>query len=74
MYDSIRNYCKNFRIFTLHLTLTQLAEISNDSIANLSAFERGKSNSLKYPFYYYGAANKEQKEQFVRGFFECPLN
>lgn len=52
MLEKIYDYCKNFRMNILKVTLEEMAEKYNDKSGNISAFENARANNIKYLFYY----------------------
>ena len=55
--NSIKNVglsCKEFREKTLQVSLTDFCKIVSENIKNVSAFENGRANNIKYLFLYYG--------------------
>lgn len=71
MIEKISLFCRTFRIKTLQLKLVDFCELTDTNIKNVSAFENGRANNIAYLTYYYDVANEEQKEQFLKGVFEC---
>lgn len=50
--EKIYDYCKNFRMNVLKVTLDEMAEKCDDKAGNISAFENARANNIKYLFYY----------------------
>lgn len=69
----IGSYCKRFRLDVLRYDyLTDFCRDYNLNYKTIWAFENGKCQNIKYPVYYYNACSCEyEKNNFVRGFFEC---
>lgn len=54
----IGNCCKEYRKNVLKISLTNFCEMNRDSIVNVSAFESGRANNIKYLLYYLNSDNK----------------
>ena len=67
--ERLGNYCKQFRIHELEMTLTRFSEEVGENLKNVSAFEHGRANNIKYLTYYYRLANEEQKQKFMETLF-----
>lgn len=65
----ICKYCKDFRENILKISLTNFCEINNENIKNVSAFENGRANNIKYLFLYYRLCNDKQRKLFYDGLF-----
>lgn len=71
MIKKIGLFCRDFRIKTLQLKLIDFCKITDSNIKNVSAFEHGRANNISYLMLYYDVANETQKEEFLKGVFEC---
>lgn len=69
MIKKIGLYCRNFRIDVLGMSLTEFCNITNSNIKNVSAFENGRANNIKYLILYYNECNEYEKETFLSGLF-----
>ena len=49
----VGEYCKDFRLNTLKLTLTEFSNLRDLNLKNVSAFEHGNANSIEYLYHYY---------------------
>ena len=68
--NKIGSYCKDFRKKTLHISLTDFCTEMNENIKNLSAFENGRANNIKYLFLYKNMCETEQQQtEFYNGLF-----
>lgn len=65
----VANECKFFRINVLHLSLTDMADITGINIKTLSAYEHGKSSNLSIMLQYFKLANDEQKKLLAENIF-----
>lgn len=65
----VGEYCKDFRINKMKITLTNFSNLSKLNIKNISAFEHGKANSIEYLYYYYILSDEELKKDFSKGLF-----
>ena len=65
----VGEYCKDYRINKMKITLTNFSNLSKLNIKNLSAFEHGKANSIEYLYYYYILSEEELKKDFSTGLF-----
>ena len=64
-------YCKDFREKTLHISLTDFCTEMNENIKNVSAFENGRANNIKYLFLYKNMCNNaNETQQFYYGLFD----
>ena len=69
--NKIGFYCKDFREKTLHVSLTNFCTEMNENIKNVSAFENGRANNIKYLFLYKNMCNNDkEKEMFYTGLFD----
>ena len=64
MVKRIGEYCKNFRISTLDLSLTEFCELNELNIKNVNAFEFGRANNIQYLHQYYRLSNESQRRSF----------
>lgn len=71
MIKKIGLFCRDFRITKLQLKLVDFCNITDSNIKNVSAFEHGRANNISYLMLYYDVANETQKEEFLKGVFEC---
>lgn len=71
MIKKIGLFCRYFRIAKLQLKLVDFCELTDSNIKNVSAFENGRANNILYLTLYYEVANETQKEEFLKGVFEC---
>lgn len=58
-------YCKEFRKEVLKLSLKDFAEITETNNKNISSFENGRANNIRYLFLYYNLCENE----FIRTMF-----
>lgn len=65
----VGEYCKDFRLNTLKLTLTEFSNLTDLNLKNVSAFERGKANSIEYLYHYYNMCGEGLKKEFTKGLF-----
>ena len=69
--NKIGNFCKDFRENVLHVSLTDFCNEMNENIKNVSAFENGRANNIKYLFLYKNMCNNDnEKQQFYNGLFD----
>lgn len=62
--------CARFRNDVLQITQTDFCKNSGAKVKNISAFENGRANNIRYLFYYYGMCSTPyQKEQFTNYVF-----
>lgn len=66
----VGEYCKDFRIKELKLTLKEFSEITDLNNKNVNAFEYGRANNIQYLFYYYRLCNDSLKNKFSKGVFQ----
>ena len=63
--------CEDYRVNVLKLSLTNFAKLNNENLRNISAFEHGRANNIKYLYMYMKQSNTEQLEiLFKRLFFD----
>lgn len=63
---SIGNYCRNYRMNELNLTLEEVA--NGDNVKTLSAFEHGRSSNMFHIMkYMYACPNNSYKLGFIQG-------
>lgn len=68
--DNVGKWCKVFRTMVLHVSLTDFCNQNNVNIKNVSAFENGRANNIKYVFLYYNSCTSdEMRIRFMTGFF-----
>lgn len=66
---NIGNYCRNYRINRLRLTLKEVE--GNENIKTLSSFEHGRSTNINHIFKYLAKCpTKQDKLQFLEGFIQ----
>ena len=65
----VGEYCKDFRLNTLKLTLTEFSTLTKLNLKNVSAFEHGKANSIEYIYHYYNICGVGLKKEFINGLF-----
>lgn len=68
-YRIVGRRCAEFRREVLEVTLTELCNKTGQNIKNVSAFEHGRANNLKYLFFYLTLCDEEQKRQFAKYVF-----
>ena len=69
--NKIGLYCKNFREHILHVSLIDFCNEMNENYKNVSAFENGRANNIKYLFLYNNMCkNDKEKEMFYTGLFD----
>lgn len=64
----VGGYCRQFREETLKTSITDFSKTVNENAKNISAFEHGRANNIKYLFFYSNFNNK-YKEEFLTGLF-----
>ena len=63
------NFCRDFRTEVLKLTLQEIENLTFVKVKTLSAFENGRSTNINHLNVYYGLCeNKQQRNQFIKGF------
>ena len=67
---AVGNYCLEFRINDLKLSLKDFSEISGLNNKNVNAFEYGRANNIQYLFYYYRLCDDSLKNKFSKGLFQ----
>lgn len=65
----VGEYCKDFRLNTLKLTLTEFSTLTKLNLKNVSAFEHGNANSIEYLYHYYNMCGEGLKKEFSKGLF-----
>lgn len=69
--NKIGGFCKEFREKVLCISLTDFCTVMNENIKNVSAFENGRANNIKYLFLYKNMCNNDnEKQQFYYGLFD----
>lgn len=63
-------YCREFRMNSLNISLTDFSDKNNVNLKSVNAFEYGRANNIKYLFYYYNIATEEQKNEFAINLFK----
>lgn len=66
----VGQYCREFRINELKLSLKEFSEITGLNNKNVHAFEYGRANNIQYLFYYYRLCNDSLKRKFSKGLFD----
>lgn len=65
---NVQNFCRNFRINTLKLSLQDLEDSSSINHKTISAFENHRSTNINHLTIYLKACSTiEQKRQFIKG-------
>jgi len=72
--DTLAHYtgerCARFRNDILHITQTDFCRNTGAKIKNISAFENGRANNIRYLFYYYNMCKTpHEQEQFANYVF-----
>ena len=67
---AVGNYCLEFRINDLKLSLKEFSDITGLNNKNVNAFEYGRANNIQYLFYYYRLCNDSLKNKFSKGLFK----
>ena len=63
------NFCRDFRTEVLKLTLQEIENLTFIKVKTLSAFENGRSTNINHLNVYYGLCeNRQQRNQFIKGF------
>lgn len=65
----VGQYCREFRINELKLSLKEFSEMTGINNKNINAFEYGRANNIQYLFYYYRLCDDSLKVKFSRGLF-----
>ena len=65
----IGKYCKNFREQKLHISLTDFCKEMSENIKNVSSFENGRANNIKYLYLYSSMCDDEIRNEFLQGLF-----
>ena len=68
--ELVCEYCREHRINTLGLSLTNFSELTRQNLKNIHAFEKGRANNIKYLFCYYVMTDECGRERFLTGLFE----
>lgn len=66
----IGSYCKNYRIKTLDMSLTEFCKATNSNIKNVNAFESGRANSIDYLFNYWKVSSEDDRIPFLKHLFQ----
>ena len=65
---NVQNFCRNFRINTLNLSLQDLEDISSINHKTISAFENHRSTNINHLTLYLKACSSiDQKHKFIKG-------
>lgn len=66
--NNVQNFCRNFRINTLKLSLQDLEDITSINHKTISAFENHRSTNINHLTIYLKACSTiEQKRLFIKG-------
>ena len=65
---AIGQFCKKYRVEVLQVSLTLFCDYHNENIKNVSAFESGRANNIKYLFLY-ASFNEDYKTDFIKKLF-----
>ena len=68
--EKVGKYCKEYRKNVLKISLTDFCNIQGLNIKNVSAFEHGRANNIKYLYNYYAISDEVNKRKFALGLFE----
>ena len=66
----VGRFCSNFRVNNLNMSLTDFCNYQNLNIKNVSAFEHGRANNIKYLYYYYNISDEANRRKFAIGLFK----
>ncbi len=67
----IGNYCREFRKQVLKMSAKDFADITDTNNKNLSSFENGRANNIRYLFLYYNLCDNDLiKELFIKELFK----
>lgn len=66
----VGQYCREYRLNVLDMTLTSFCKHFNINIKNVSAFEHGRANNINYLYYYYIISTQEQRKHFSKELFD----
>lgn len=50
--NTVQNFCKQFRVNELGLTLEQMGNLTETNPKTISAFEHGRSNNINHVYLY----------------------
>lgn len=67
---NVGEYCRNFRINEMKLSLKDFSNITGLNNKNVNAFEYGRANNIQYLFYYYRLCDDSMKYKFSKGLFK----
>lgn len=68
---NIGNVCRDFRKYTLRITLDTMKDVTGINITTLSAFENGHSSNLNILLVYFNLArSKEEQKEFAENIFK----
>lgn len=68
---TIGRKCADFRRDVLGITLTQMCNLTGAKYKNVSAFENGRANNIRYLFLYAGCCRTdEERNNFFGQIFE----
>lgn len=65
----IGQVCKDYRIDVLDLSLTNFANLNEENLQNIHAFEQGRANNIKYIYMYIKQSNIYQLEVLFNNLF-----
>ncbi len=69
--NEIGLYCKEFRKQILKLSLKEFSEITGINNKNISSFENGRANNIRYLFLYYEMCDtKLLKDMYLTELFK----
>lgn len=66
----VGSYCKDYRIKTLDMGLTEFCKATNSNIKNVNAFESGRANSIDYLYLYWKVSNDTERIPFLKHLFQ----
>lgn len=64
----IGQYCKDYRLNELDVTLTSFARLFNENLKNVNAFEFGRANNIKYLTMYI-KYDESKRDKFFEGLY-----
>lgn len=66
---NVIEFCKEFRIEVLNMTLQEIEDLTFIKAKTLSAFENGRSTNINHLNVYYGLCkDQKQRSEFIKGF------
>ncbi len=66
----VGRFCGDYRKNNLNMSLTDFCNYQNLNIKNVSAFEHGRANNIKYLYYYYVVSDVANRRKFMNGLFK----